>query len=97
MAVALTLVTSGTGGGLSPAQAQACLSRAEAQQAFSERRAAPLAARPGAISAATGGGRPVGGGSLCDAGGRLVWIVVILTGRGEQRTVTVDAVSGAVY
>jgi uncharacterized membrane protein YkoI len=77
------------------AYAQGCLSDAQARQAFASGQARPLAAFMAAIIAAVGGGNAAGA-QLCQVGGRLVWRVVWLSGSG-QRTITVDAVSGAIH
>lgn len=76
------------------AYAGGCLSDSQARQAFAAHQAMPLAAFLGAIAQATGGGSAAGA-RLCDGGGGLVWIVVVLTG-GGQKTITVDALSGAI-
>ncbi len=76
------------------ADAGGCLSDAQARQAVASGQARSLASFLGAIAAATGGGRAAGA-RLCDGGGHLVWVVVVLTGSG-QRTITVDAMSGAI-
>lgn len=77
----------------SPAQAGGCLSDAQARQAVANGEARSLSTFYGAIVATTGG-RPAGA-RLCDGGGHYVWIVVVLTHNG-QKTVTVDALSGAI-
>ncbi len=77
------------------AHAAGCLSDAQARQAFASGQARPLAAFMAAIIAAVGGGNAAGA-ELCQVGGRLVWRVVWLSG-GGQRTITVDAVSGAIH
>ncbi len=88
LVVAAALVAAG-----SPAAA-ACLSDAQMRQAFASGQARPLAGFIAAIIAAVGGGNAAGA-QLCQVGGRLVWRVVWLSG-GGQRTITIDAVSGAI-
>jgi hypothetical protein len=82
-----------TAAGGPAAEAAGCLNDGQARQAVASGQALSLSAFLGAIAAATGGGQPAGA-RLCDGGGRLVWIVVVLTGGGQQ-TITIDAISGA--
>ena len=77
------------------ANAAGCLSEAQARQAFASGQARPLAGFIAAIAAAIGGGNPADA-QLCQVGGRLVWKVVWLSG-GGQRTILIDAVSGAIH
>jgi uncharacterized membrane protein YkoI len=77
------------------AHAAGCLSDAQARQAFTSGQARPLAAFIAAIAATVGGGNPANA-QLCQIGGRLVWRVVWLSG-GGQRTIFIDAVSGAIH
>ena len=77
------------------AHAGGCLSDSQARQAVASGQALSLASFLGALAVKTGGGQPAGA-RLCDGGGRLVWIVVVLTGGGQQ-TVTIDALTGAIY
>ena len=77
------------------AHAAGCLSDTQARQAVASGQARSLASFLGGIAVATGGGQAAGA-RLCDGGGHLVWIVVVLTGSG-QKTVTVDALSGAMH
>ena len=91
LVIALALTAAGS----PTARAAGCLSDAQARQAFAARQALPLSAFLGKIAQATGGGRAAGA-QLCDGGGHLVWIVQVLTGNGQQRTVYCDALTGAV-
>ncbi len=76
------------------AGAPGCLDDAQARQAFASHQALPLAAFLAAIAAAVGGGNPADA-QLCRAGGHLVWRVVWLSG-GGQKTINVDALTGAI-
>jgi hypothetical protein len=89
VAAALTLA------GSPAAQAAGCLSDGQTRQAVANGQALSLNTFLGAILAAVGGGQPAGA-RLCDGGGRLVWMVQVLTGGGQQQTVYCDALSGAI-
>ena len=94
--VAGLVVAAAIAAGASPAaEAAGCLSDAQARQAFANHQAQPLATFIAAITAAVGGGNAIDA-QLCQVGGHLVWKVVWLTG-GGQKTITIDAVSGAIH
>jgi uncharacterized membrane protein YkoI len=77
----------------SPASAQACLSQSDVRAAVQSGRAIPLSGLLGQIRATVGG--EVLSSSLCDYGGRLMYLVNVLSG-GQVTRLTVDAQSGAI-
>ena len=91
LVIAVALMVAGS----PAASAAGCLSDAQARQAFASGQARPLAGFIAAIAATVGGGNPANA-QLCQVGGRLVWRVVWLSG-GGQRTIIIDAVSGAIH
>ena len=92
----LVLAVALTAAGSPAARAGACLNDSQARQAVATGQALSLSTFYNAIDAKTGGGRPAVA-QLCDAGGHFVWVVQVLTASGQQRRITVDALSGAIY
>ena len=75
--------------------AQACLSGGQARAAVQSGRAIPLSQLISRIRAAAGG-QVLPQPQLCASGGRLVYLINVLTGNGQIRSLTVDAASGSI-
>jgi hypothetical protein len=92
----LGLMLSGAGVFASPeALAQGCLSSREARSAVQSGQAVSLSTMVKQIKAATGG-EILPTPQLCNAGGRLVYMVKVLRPDGQVETLTVDAASGSI-
>ncbi len=76
------------------ANAQACLSQGDVRQAVASGQAVPLSGLLGQIRAAVGGDI-LPSPQLCNVGGRLVYIVNVLS-NGQVTRVQVDAQTGRV-
>jgi hypothetical protein len=83
-------------GSLAPtaAAAQGCLSAGDIRAAVAKGEATPLSGIISQIEAATGG-QVQSFPQLCNVGGRLVYIVNVLTG-GKLKRIQVDAQSGSI-
>ncbi len=92
--VAALNVAGPVGIGAGPAAAQACLSQGDARAAVESGRAIPLSSVLGQIRA-TVGGEILSSPALCDFGGRLVYLVNVLSG-GQVTRLSVDAQTGAI-
>jgi hypothetical protein len=79
--------------GLAPAAAQGCLSAGDARAAVQSGDVVPLSRVLGQIRAA-GGGEVLPTPQLCNIGGRLVYMVNVLTRTGAIKRLVVDARSG---
>lgn len=76
------------------AHAQSCLSQGDARQAVASGQAVPLSGLLGQIRAAVGGDI-LPSPQLCNVGGRLVYVVNVIS-NGQVTRVQVDAKSGRV-
>jgi len=90
----MTLLIAGATGPDGNARAAGCLSSGEARAAVQSGQAISLSQILGRIRSAAGG-EIVPPPQLCDQGGRLVYIVNVLSG-GKVTKLTVDARSGSI-
>lgn len=97
LAALFALPLAGAYGVLSPdvVLAQGCLSSKEARSAVQNGQAVSLSKMVKRIQEATGG-EILPTPELCDAGGRLVYMVKVLRPDGSVETLTVDAASGSI-
>lgn len=77
-----------------PAMAQSCLSQSQVREAVDNGLAIPLSNVIGQIRA-TVGGEILSSPALCDYGGRLVYVLNVLS-NGQVTRLTVDAQTGAI-
>jgi uncharacterized membrane protein YkoI len=77
------------------AYAAGCLSARDARAAVQSGQASPLSKMLSRIRSAAGG-EIVPPPQLCEQGGRLVYIVNVLSPGGQVTRLTVDAVSGSI-
>lgn len=89
------LLASGPSGLGATAHAAGCLSAADARAAVQSGQAVALSRMLKTIRA-TVGGEILPPPQLCNAGGRLVYYVNVLTKNGKVARVTVDAASGSI-
>ena len=82
--------------GPSPAAAQSCYSAAQARAAAQAGKIPQVPSLANFLGQIRASGYDVLGGELCDLGGRLVYRVHVLIG-GRQKTLNVDAFTGAIY
>ena len=75
--------------------AQACLTRQQIRAAVQSGRAIPLSELIATIQA-TVAGQVLPQPQLCRSGGGLVYLVNILTGKGQVQQLTIDAGSGTI-
>lgn len=90
----MTLLLTDATGPDGSARAAGCLSSSEARAAVQSGKALALSQLLGGIRSAAGG-EIVPPPQLCDQGGRLVYIVNVLSG-GKVKKLTVDARSGSI-
>lgn len=94
LSLAAALSLGGPAGiGAGPVAAQACLSQGDARAAVESGRAISLSSLLSQIRATVGG--EVLSSTLCDYGGRLIYMVNVLSG-GQVTRLTVDAQTGAI-
>lgn len=87
LALALALALAGTG--QTQAQAQACLDKRQIQEAVSSGRIMSLDAV--LASAGVDGSAEILNVQVCDEGGRLVYIIGVLTSDGQAQNLTLSA------
>jgi hypothetical protein len=90
---AAVMLAGPSGLGVTSAAAQGCLSAGDARAAVQSGDVVPLSRVLGKIRAA-GGGEVLPTPQLCNVGGRLVYMVNVLTSSGAIKRLTVDARSG---
>lgn len=93
--VAAALLTTGLTAPDMSAQAAGCLSSGEARSAVQSGAALPLSKMLGRIRSSAGG-EILPPPKLCDRGGRLVYMVNVLSPGGQVTKLTVDASSGSI-
>lgn len=76
------------------ANAQSCLSPAQAREAVQQGQVVPLSRLRGRITQEAGG--EVVSAQLCQAGGQYVYLVNVLSAAGEVRRLTVNAGNGSI-
>lgn len=91
----MVLLATGMTSGDMTAQAASCLSSRDARTAVQSGEAISLSKMIGRIRSATGG-EIVPPPKLCNQGGRLIYVVNVLSPDGQVTKVTVDAASGSI-
>ncbi|MCP4381845.1 MAG: PepSY domain-containing protein [Hyphomicrobiales bacterium] len=89
------MLTSGLASPDMSAHAAGCLSSRDARAAVQSGQALPLSKMLGRIRS-TAGGEILPPPKLCDRGGRLVYMVNVLSPGGQVKKLTVDASNGSI-